>query len=312
MASINDYGGDGQTLNNPPLGGPTGWAAAVAAALDGLDTPISARLTAMLLADLANVGSTAPTTGQALVWNGTSWGPATVAGGGGGTGNMRWDGPWSAPTRTLLSSVLPTGATFTHPVTFEAKPDSKAGTTNAMRFADITHRETTDVVIPITTTVDNQTITVRYLVSSEISYDFFRVLLDGVQYWQWAGIEPDYLTAPITGHGLAAGVHNLTLRYMKDSTGDEGDDTAWVGSYTVGGSILGLPYQIGSVVEYQGATYVLLSGSGSGVPGVSTQWARLGSAVINAGDAARAWAGTMAEYLALSADPTTLYFITEN
>lgn len=311
MASIMDYGGEGQSFNSPPLGGPAGWAAAVAAALNNSDITVNDRLAGMLLADLANVASTAPTTGQALLWNGTAWEPG-AGGGGGGTGNMRWDGPWSARVATLLGTTLPTGATSTHPVTFEAKPDSVLGRTNAMRFADITRNETTEVVIPITTTVDDQPITVRYLVSSELNYDYFRVLLNGVQYWQWSGIETDYMTAPITGHGLAAGVHNLTLRYMKDSSGDVGDDTAWVSGYAVGGSILGVPYQVGSVISYQGALYILLSGSGSGVPGVSTQWARLGDAVVNAGGAARAWAGTMAEYLALSADPTTLYFITED
>lgn len=45
MASINDFGGaDPDRLDNPPLGGPDGWAAAVAAALDGDDTTVDTRI----------------------------------------------------------------------------------------------------------------------------------------------------------------------------------------------------------------------------------------------------------------------------
>jgi hypothetical protein len=45
MASVNDFGGGTpDRLNNPPLGGPTGWAAAIAAALNNSDTTVNARI----------------------------------------------------------------------------------------------------------------------------------------------------------------------------------------------------------------------------------------------------------------------------
>jgi hypothetical protein len=45
MASINEYGGaDPDTLADPPLGGPDGWAAAVAAVLDEKDETVDARV----------------------------------------------------------------------------------------------------------------------------------------------------------------------------------------------------------------------------------------------------------------------------
>jgi hypothetical protein len=47
MASVNDYGRtDIESLAQPKLGGTDGWAAAVAAALDGSDVPVSQRLAA--------------------------------------------------------------------------------------------------------------------------------------------------------------------------------------------------------------------------------------------------------------------------
>ena len=46
--------------------------------------------TSSTLASLANVDATAPATGQALVWDGDSWGPDTVSGGGGDPDQNLW------------------------------------------------------------------------------------------------------------------------------------------------------------------------------------------------------------------------------
>lgn len=48
-----------------------------------------------LLSSLGDVSSTAPNIGQALVWNGSGWGPGTVTGGGGGDLDF---GSFSAPS----------------------------------------------------------------------------------------------------------------------------------------------------------------------------------------------------------------------
>jgi hypothetical protein len=47
VASVNDYGGAGDPLATPALGGPEGWAAAVAAALDQRDDTVDARIAAL-------------------------------------------------------------------------------------------------------------------------------------------------------------------------------------------------------------------------------------------------------------------------
>lgn len=46
MASVNDFGGTGDNLDSPALGGTTGWAAAVASALDNSDTTVNSRIQA--------------------------------------------------------------------------------------------------------------------------------------------------------------------------------------------------------------------------------------------------------------------------
>lgn len=60
--------------------------------------PYAAGLESLRLQDLADVASTAPTTGQALVWSGTTWAPATVSGGGGSDGNTTYSVFASAAT----------------------------------------------------------------------------------------------------------------------------------------------------------------------------------------------------------------------
>lgn len=60
MASVTDYGGPGDPLSAPALGGATGWAAAVAAALDNDDTTVNTRIAAIEAspsAGLADVAS---------------------------------------------------------------------------------------------------------------------------------------------------------------------------------------------------------------------------------------------------------------
>ena len=66
MSTIDDFGGTGQPLNAPALGGPTGWAAAVRDAIKALE---------------ANVLSLASTvTGKVDVAGDTMTGPLTVPG----------------------------------------------------------------------------------------------------------------------------------------------------------------------------------------------------------------------------------------
>ena len=55
MASVNDFGGTGQNLDSPALGGPAGWAAAVAAAFNNSDTPVNSRIDSKIAAATQSV-----------------------------------------------------------------------------------------------------------------------------------------------------------------------------------------------------------------------------------------------------------------
>lgn len=69
------------------------------------------------------------------------------------------------------------------------------------------------------------TLSYRYKVSSERSYDFLFVLVDGVQVASYSG-EIDWTAAsiPVTGDG----VHTVKFIYKKDEDEHEGGDCCWI------------------------------------------------------------------------------------
>ncbi len=68
------------------------------------------------------------------------------------------------------------------------------------------------------------TITFRYKVSSESSFDYLRFYIDGVQQDAWSG-EIDWTQAT---YPVAVGNHTFTWTYSKDGSVDTGSDCAWV------------------------------------------------------------------------------------
>lgn len=92
MGSINDYGDPTNPLSAPALGGPDGWAAAVAAALDNDDTPVSARFASPAYVDAKRMGGVmtghqATSAGGVVSWN-YSAGPTLW--GGVSSGSPEW------------------------------------------------------------------------------------------------------------------------------------------------------------------------------------------------------------------------------
>lgn len=86
------YGPDGSTA--------TLWADGGVGSRVALFPLNTSNVSTALLSDLSDVAATAPTSGQALAWNGSAWEPATIEGGGSSTD--RWiyydgvEGAWPA------------------------------------------------------------------------------------------------------------------------------------------------------------------------------------------------------------------------
>lgn len=110
------------------------------------------------------------------------------------------------------------------------RPDAVGGTTKALRFVDIGDSQESYFEIYATARPGNNILTVRYEVSSESGYDYFRIYIDDVEVWEEAGVGAgwsEYSTA------LSVGSRTIKFRYSKDSSADEGDDTAYLSKITV-------------------------------------------------------------------------------
>lgn len=121
------------------------------------------------------------------------------------------------------------GGTTDTPGTVIDRADATAGTTKALQFPDIGDSEETYFELAAFAGPGADTFTVRYEVSSEGGYDYFRIYIDDVEVWEEAGTGAGWSEYSTT---LTPGFHMLRLRYSKDSSADEGEDTAWISQIT--------------------------------------------------------------------------------
>lgn len=94
----------------------------------------------------------------------------------------------------------------------------------------------------------------NYRVDSEANYDYLRFYIDGVQQSQWSGT-----VAWATYSGtLTAGVHTLSWKYEKDSSGNTGLDAAFIDQVSITNTTVVQP-AIRIVDGSQGSGKVLMS-----------------------------------------------------
>lgn len=99
----------------------------------------------------------------------------------------------------------------------------------SLRSGTITHDQSTDAVITVPTGAT--TLDFTHKVSSESGWDFFRVLVDGVEIGTSSGLLDWTPVDTIDVSGAA----ELILRYDKDTSATVGDDAAWVDNLRFGG-----------------------------------------------------------------------------
>lgn len=134
-----------------------------------------------------------------------------------------------------ISDDLFWGGTTTTPGSVVNRADAVGGTTKALQYPDINDDEETFFEIYVVAAPGDDTLTVRYEVSSEENYDYFRILVDEADV-----LEPGEPGVSGDGAGwqeftttLSHGSRTLRFSYSKDSSADEGDDTTWISSITV-------------------------------------------------------------------------------
>jgi hypothetical protein len=105
-----------------------------------------------------------------------------------------------------------------------ARDDSTAHTgTWSLRSGAITHDQTSDAIVAVPS--GSLTLQFWYRVDSEELFDFFRVLVDGVQVLAVSGDTGGWVQSAVIAVAAAA---TVTFRYVKDDIITAGADAAWI------------------------------------------------------------------------------------
>lgn len=175
----------------------------------------------------------------------------------------------------ILFNTAPSDWTFDRPgASIVALPDPAEGTTNALKFATITHGQTTWSQFEITM-AEAGTMVVRYQVSTEPT-DRLYISVDGTDRFNAGGVVGTWATATIA---LTQGNHIIRLRYTKDGAVSQGDDSVWIGkiSFTETNAPV---YRNGDSADWQGALWLCLVDGAMDEPSTaSTQWRMLSGSI---------------------------------
>src|SRR5262249_38273142 len=81
------------------------------------------------------------------------------------------------------------------------------------------------------------TLTYWYRVSTEATYDFLRIFVDGAMMGEYSGT----VAWTMASHALAAGSHTIEWRYVKDVSLSSGSDRVWIDDVDFGAPAAGGP-----------------------------------------------------------------------
>jgi hypothetical protein len=116
---------------------------------------------------------------------------------------------------------------------WERSTDQAHGGTTALRSAVITHGGSTESTMTVTVPSGSTDVILSlwYRISSELDYDYFRLLVGGQEVISGSGeVGWTQYSQPLPDGG---GSYTLTFRYEKDSSESAGADAAWVDDISV-------------------------------------------------------------------------------
>ena len=132
---------------------------------------------------------------------------------------------------------------------------------------DINDVETSELKIEFSSSM-NDSLSFYYLVSSEVSYDFFRLYVDAVNVFEASGIGTSW---KYHSHAITAGVHEIKFTYEKDVTVSEGSDCSWLDNVRLpmGATITGISTAVignaGNIYPNPAADFITIDGGKNGV-----------------------------------------------
>ncbi len=138
-------------------------------------------------------------------------------------------GPPSDPNTDFEGTALPSGyGTSGSPVWSSVTIMPHAGARCAQSGA-IGSSSTTTLTRNVSLAAD-QTLSFWYRTSSEASYDWLEVWIDGTRRDRWSGTTPWTMASYV----LTAGAHSVEWRYTKDGLTTAGSDAVWIDDVSFG------------------------------------------------------------------------------
>lgn len=130
------------------------------------------------------------------------------------------DDNWKTEQPEIITSVVDSSSGFysANVWTYEEK--------NVLRSGAIGNNGTSQTVITFILS-ENGSVEFNYKVSSENNYDWFYILIDGMQVIKKSGTSVSEFT--VYSQELSAGEHSITLKYTKDSSSSSGLDCGAIG-----------------------------------------------------------------------------------
>lgn len=133
-----------------------------------------------------------------------------------------------------------------------------------LRSGQIDHNGVSETTITVIYEEDG-TLSLGYIVSSETGYDFFRILVDGVEKVKASGIDTDFKEYE---QELEAGTHTITFRYTKDVSNVRGSDAGAIGYIRFTG--VAVPFDIRYLLtDFENKVYTVVDGEVTELPALS-------------------------------------------
>ncbi len=133
------------------------------------------------------------------------------------------------PVETFEAAGLPSGWTSSGSASWTVGTSAAHGGAQSARSGAITHSQQTSLTRTVTL-ASAGTLRFWYSVSSESSFDYLRIFIDGVEQDRWAGS----VSWTQASYPLAAGSHTIEWRYTKDGSVSSGSDAAWLDDVELG------------------------------------------------------------------------------
>lgn len=211
----------------------------------------------------------------------TAWIDPPEGGGGSDTNPTVHYPSWGLTSATITQSfdsmVLPSNFTWNNntPGSIVDDPDAGPSTTKALRFGNSDNLGNFAdywLEFVVIATEENKTLTVRFKSQGEPGYDGFRLLIDGVEKYNYLNHTDVWLERV---ENLTVGTHTVRFRYTSDRAYQSGFQNTHFSTISYPDMVAANAYQHGDTADHNGKTWLCLTPGTNDEPGTSDAWVEI-------------------------------------